>query len=182
MVTGELNGLRLIDVGTGAGFPGIPLILACPDLKLTLVDSTTKKTKYLESIIERLNLKNVDIINERIEVLGQDFRYRAQFDWAVARAVASLPTLAEYLLPLVKISGKMLAMKSEGITQEYEESLTVIKKLGGEEGVIQEVQYDLETNSEREVSSHYLLTITKLRNTPSEYPRRIGVPKKTPLA
>ncbi len=186
MVTGDLSSLRLIDVGTGAGFPGVPLKVACPDMNLTLVESVTKKTEFLEELVSILNLKDVDIINERVEVIGQDPSHRSQYDWAVARAVASLPTLVEYLLPLVRIGGKILAMKGEGIQREYEESQAALNKLGGDEGVVGEVQYDFypatEGGTGAHATSHYLVTVKKVRQTPAEYPRRVGVPSKRPLA
>ena len=186
MVTGDLSGFRLIDVGTGAGFPGLPLKIACPELNLTLAESVTKKTEFLKELVSILNFKNVDIINERVEVLGQDPRHRSQYDWAVARAVASLPTLAEYLLPLVKIEGKMLAMKGEGIEREHNESLAAFNILGGDEGVIEEVQYEYDAAAESwagsHTSAHYLITIKKERRTPIEYPRRVGVQGRRPLA
>ena len=184
-VTGDLNGARLIDIGSGAGFPGVPLRIACPELLLTLADSVTKKIEFLRSLARLLKLTNVDIINERAEKLGQDPVYRSQYDWAVARGVASLPILAEYLLPLVKKKGKILAMKGEGVEEEYEDSLIAIRILGGGEGFIKEVQLKLNTAVDSSLGSqsltHYLVMIEKVKDTPDKYPRRVGVPSKRPL-
>ncbi|MFW6070337.1 MAG: 16S rRNA (guanine(527)-N(7))-methyltransferase RsmG, partial [bacterium] len=103
--TGDLNGQRLIDVGSGAGFPGLPLKILYPRLQLTLVESVTKKTRFLRAVVEELGLENVEIIDRRVETVGQDPAHREQYDWAVARAVAALPVLAEYLLPLCRRGG-----------------------------------------------------------------------------
>lgn len=184
-VTGDLNGVRLIDVGSGAGFPGVPLKIACPELDLTLVDSVTKKIEFLRSLATLLELTNIDIINRRVEQLGQDPDHRCQYDWAVARGVASLPIVAEYLLPLVKNKGKILAMKGEGVMGEYEDSLKAIRILGGGDGAIKEVQIKTNTTVDNSVTSqtliHYLVVIEKVKNTPDKYPRRVGVPSKRPL-
>ena len=184
-VTGDLNGVRLIDIGSGAGFPGVPLRIACPELDLTLVDSTTKKVDFLRSLARLLELTNVDIIKRRVEQLGQDPDHRSQYDWAVARGVASLPILAEYLLPLVKNKGKMLAMKGESVEAEYEDSSKAIRILGGGEGAIKEVQLKISTVADLSVGSqtliHYLVVIEKVKDTPDKYPRRVGVPSKRPL-
>jgi 16S rRNA (guanine527-N7)-methyltransferase len=184
-VTGDLNGVRLIDIGSGAGFPGVPVRIVCPELDLTLVDSVAKKVEFLRSLARLLELTNVDIINGRAEQLGQDPDHRSQYDWAVARGVASLPIVAEYLLPLVKIKGKMLAMKGEGVESEYKDSLKAIRILGGGEGAIKEVQLKMNTAVDNSVGSqalnHYLVMIEKVKETPDKYPRRVGVPSKRPL-
>src|SRR5919109_2427211 len=104
---------QLIDVGTGAGFPGIPLKILYPNLKLTLIESVGKKAKFCQHLVDVLNLKNVDVIHARAEDVGQDSKHRENYDWAVARAVANLSLLSEYLLPLVKVGGSMLAQKGE---------------------------------------------------------------------
>ncbi len=184
-VTGDLNGVRLIDIGSGAGFPGVPLMIACPEIDLTLVDSVAKKIEFLRSLVGLLELNNIDIINLRAEQLGQDPDHRCQYDWAVARGVATLPILAEYLLPLVKKKGKMLAMKGEGVEEEYVDSLGAIRTLGGGEGAIKEVQLKLNTVPDFSAGSvtliHCLVVIEKVKDTPDKYPRRVGVPSKRPL-
>jgi 16S rRNA (guanine527-N7)-methyltransferase len=184
-VTGDLNGVRIIDIGSGAGFPGVPLRIACPELDLTLVDSVTKKIEFLTSLARSLELTNVDIINRRAEQLGHDPDHRSQYDWAAARGVSSLPIVAEYLLPLVKNKGKMLAMKGKGVEREYADSLKAIRILGGGEADIKEVQLIMNTAVDNSVGSHvlthYLVMIEKVKDTPDKYPRRVGVPSKRPL-
>jgi len=104
-LTGDLNGKRLIDVGTGAGFPALPLKILYPTMQLTLVESVGKKTRFLQAVVDELALPDVTILQERAEALGQQHAHREQYDWAVARAVAALPTLVEYLLPFCKVGG-----------------------------------------------------------------------------
>ena len=122
----------LIDIGTGAGFPGIPLKILLPDLELILVDSVTKKTDFCQHVVDHLGLKGVQVIQDRVERLARHESYREKFDWAVARAVAQLPTLSEYLLPFVKVGGKMLAMKGDQGPFEAQKAAAAISMLGGE--------------------------------------------------
>lgn len=174
-VMGDLNGQRLIDVGTGAGFPGLPLKILYPDLRLTLVESVTKKTRFLEAVVQRLSLENVQIADQRAETLGQQPEYRAQYDWATGRAVASLRVLVEYLLPFCQIGGHMLAQKGESARAEAEEAAPAIAKLGGGSPAFHPVQ--LPGREE----THYLVVIAKVAETPADYPRRPGRPAKRPL-
>ena len=125
---------RMIDVGTGAGFPGLPLKVLYPHMQLTLVESVAKKTAFLSHIVQDLGLDAVEVITERAEAIGQQPAHRAQYDWALARAVASLPILLEYLLPLVKVGGRVVAQKGESAPQELEESQTALEILGGDAG------------------------------------------------
>ncbi|MEK6222878.1 MAG: 16S rRNA (guanine(527)-N(7))-methyltransferase RsmG, partial [Chloroflexota bacterium] len=122
---------RVIDVGTGAGFPGLVLKILQPDMHLTLVESVTKKTNFLAHIVQELDLQNVIILDERAEAVGQLPEHREQYDWAVARAVAKMPVLAEYLLPLVKVGGGMLAQKGESAAEETESAQNAIAQCGG---------------------------------------------------
>ncbi|MFL7814002.1 MAG: 16S rRNA (guanine(527)-N(7))-methyltransferase RsmG [Anaerolineales bacterium] len=166
---------RLIDIGTGAGFPGIPLKIILPETEVLLVDSVHKKTDFCRHIIDHLDLKGIDVVHDRVEHLGRDSRYREQFDWGVARAVAQLSTLAEYLLPLVRIGGKMLAMKGDQGPFEAQKAGKAVGLLGGELQGVRKVTLPGVTEE------RFLITIAKKATTPDKYPRRVGVPGKKPL-
>lgn len=174
-VMGPLNSRRLIDVGTGAGFPGLPLKILYPDCQLTLVESVQKKTLFLEAVVAELGLTAVTILAERIERLGQQAAHREQYDWVVARGVAEMRVLAEYCLPLCRLNGHMLAQKGENARTETVNAARAIETCGGGSPVFQEVQ--LPQKSE----PHYLVVIKKIEHTPPPYPRRVGVPAKRPL-
>lgn len=113
LVIDPLNALNVVDIGSGAGFPGIPLKITLPNLHLTIVESNRKKASFCEMIAKKLNLRDVMIQNQRVEIIGQEMNFRESYDWAIARAVAHLSTLTEYMLPLVKLGGKALAMKAK---------------------------------------------------------------------
>lgn len=174
-VMGELNGRSLIDVGTGAGFPGLPLKILFPQLRLTLVESVAKKGQFLQAVVHELGLTDVTILAERAEVLGQQPQHRQRYDWAAARAVAELRVLVEYLLPLCRVGGHMLAQKGEGVHEEVESARSAIGLLGGAEPELASIVLP-----GRE-QPHYLVTIAKIGETPAAYPRRAGVPGKRPL-
>lgn len=175
LVTGDLNHKRLVDVGTGAGFPGLPLRILFPDLDLYLVESVAKKASFLHAVIDALELEDVQIITARAESLGQNAAHRERYDWAVARAVASLSILIEYLLPLVALGGHMLAQKGKRAEEELLQSETGIRILGGGAARLLHVQIP----GEEEESN--LVMIEKIRTTPQKYPRRVGIPAKRPL-
>lgn len=175
VATGDLSGQRLIDVGTGAGFPGLALKILFPAMQLTLVESVAKKTLFLETVAAELGLQGVTILAERAETLGQQPAHREQYDWAVARAVAALPVLVEYLLPLCREGGSALAQKGESAPREVSEARKAIALLGGGEPVLHTVE--LPGREER----HYLVVIPKVAPTPLAYPRRPGRPAKKPL-
>ncbi len=174
-VMGNLNGRSLIDIGTGAGFPGLPLKILFPQLKLTLVESVAKKGQFLQAVIDALSLDDVNVLLERAELLGQQPQHRQQYDWATARAVAELRVLVEYLLPLCRVGGKVLAQKGEGVHEEVEKAAEAIKLLGGGEPELSQVMLPLKEQP------HYFVVISKLADTPAKYPRRVGVPGKRPL-
>jgi 16S rRNA (guanine527-N7)-methyltransferase len=169
-----LSGLRVIDVGSGAGFPGLPIRIFCPGVKLTLLEATGKKVAFLEHVVNALKL-DVVLVNERAEALGQMEAHREQYDWVLARAVAGMPTLAEYLLPLCKIGGHCLALKGESAAQEAAEAEHAITVLGGH--IVQLTPVELPTVAE----IHYLVDIEKIAATPPRFPRRPGMPAKKPL-
>ena len=171
----RFSGQRIIDVGSGAGFPGLPLKLLCPGIRLTLIEATAKKVTFLEHIIDQLGLDDVIARHERAETLGQDPRHRARYDWALARAVADLPILVEYLLPLVKIGGRVLAQKGEDAPAEVQRADWAIRHLGGR--VRKLVPVHLHGLAE----TRHLVLIDKVAATPEKYPRRPGIPAKRPL-
>lgn len=167
--------LRLIDVGTGAGFPGIPLKILYPNMQLTLVESVGKKTKFCRHIVNMLGLTDVEVIHARSENLGQDSKYRQSYDWAIARAVAKLNVLSEYLIPLVKIGGRTLAQKGESGPAEAQSAEKAMKLLGGKlDGLIP-------VNLPGVAEDRYLVVVEKVAATPPKYPRKPGIPMKQPL-
>lgn len=172
----QFSGKRIIDVGTGAGFPGIPLKIICPTIRLTLLEATAKKVQFLEHIVAQLALQNVTVIHGRAEELGHDPQHREQYHWAVARAVADLPVLIEYLLPLVQVSGRVIAQKGESAPAEAQRSEWAFTQLGGQ--LRRLVPVDLRGLAE----TRYLVLVDKVAVTPGKYPRRPGVPSKRPLA
>jgi len=175
MALRESPGDRLIDVGTGAGFPGIPIKIVHPKMQLTLVESVGKKADFCRHVVNILDLHGVEVVQERAELLGQNPSYREQYDWAMARAVAILPVLAEYLLPLVRVGGSMLAMKGESGPAEAHSAENALRVLGGH--LRQLIPVTLPGVAEE----RYLVVIDKVAATPNVYPRKVGVPAKHPL-
>jgi 16S rRNA (guanine527-N7)-methyltransferase len=175
IVTGNLNGQHLADVGTGAGFPGLPLKILYPEMKLTLIESATKKCRFLEAVTVKLGLRDVTIVTERAETAGQQAAHRAQYDWATARAVAELRVLMEYLLPLCRLGGHALAQKGSNVQVEQESAGEAIGQLGGARPELHSIQ--LPGRQE----THFLFVVEKVAETPLRFPRRIGIPTKRPL-
>jgi 16S rRNA (guanine527-N7)-methyltransferase len=169
-------GARIIDVGTGAGFPGLPLKIVCPGMRLTLLEATGKKVAFLEHLVRVLGLKGVEAIHGRAEELGHNPAHRERYDWALARAVAEMPTLTEYLLPLVRVGGAVLAQKGEGAAAEVHGANAAIATRGGR--VRQLVPVELRGLAE----TRYLVVVDKVAATPEKYPRRPGMPEKRPIA
>jgi 16S rRNA (guanine527-N7)-methyltransferase len=166
---------NLVDIGTGAGFPGIPLKIIMPSLQLTLVESVGKKARFCEHIVKTLGLTRVEVIHTRAEELGHLPAYREKFDWAVARAVATLPVLVEFLLPLVKVGGAALSQKGESAPVEAHGAEHACRLVGGH--IQQLIPVELPGVAEQ----RYLVVIRKSAATPPAYPRRVGVPSKSPL-
>lgn len=165
----------LIDVGTGAGFPGIPLKIIRENLKVTLLDSLDKRVKFLNEICNNLMLKDIVSVHGRAEDFGVDKKYRERFDFVTARAVANLPVLLEYCLPFVSIGGMFIAMKGPDAKEELKESQKALDILGGE---IEDVKFFTLPNSDIE---RYVILIKKCRHTPTNYPRKSGKPTKQPI-
>jgi 16S rRNA (guanine527-N7)-methyltransferase len=164
----------LIDIGSGAGFPGLPLKLLRPELHLTLVESVSKKTAFLEHLVGLLGLEHVTIVTERAEVLGQNVAHRERYDVAVARAVAPLPTLAEYCLPLTRLGGRWLAPKGAQIDEELRGAERALTLLGGR-------LLSVEAVLVAAGPPRALVVVEKSALTPPGYPRRPGLPEKRPL-
>lgn len=171
----NLKNERIIDIGTGAGFPGIPLKIACPGIKLTLVESVGKKAGFCKHIVETLHLDHVEVLTLRAEEAGRLPNHRAQYDWAVARAVASLSILSEYLIPLLKVGGCMLAQKGESAHAEAQISENALKLLGGE------LQHISKVILPGVVEERFLVVIKKTAATAAVYPRNVGIPTRKPL-
>lgn len=165
----------LVDVGTGAGFPGLVLKIAYPGLRLALVESVGKKADFCRHMVKSLNLDKVEVVQARAEDVGQMPKFRERFDWAVARAVANLPILVEYLLPLVRVGGCMLAQKGESGPAEAQAGEKAANLLGGH--IRQLIPVHLPGVAE----DRYLVVIEKKAATPPNYPRRVGIPSKAPL-
>jgi len=166
---------RLIDIGTGAGFPGIPLKIIYPNLKLTLVESVGKKAVFCQHIVRVLGLEHVDVIQSRAEDLGHNTNYREKYDCAVARAVANLNVLSEYLIPLVRVGGTMLAQKGESGPAEAQSAEGAMKLLGGK------LKQVIPVNLPGVVDDRYLILVDKVAATPPKFPRKPGIPAKQPL-
>jgi 16S rRNA (guanine527-N7)-methyltransferase len=171
----DLPASRLIDVGTGAGFPGIPLRIVLPKMHLTLVDSVGKKSDFCRYVVQVLGLSGVEVLTMRAEEVGQKPEHRQQYDWAVARSVASMPVLAEYLLPLVRVGGRVLAQKGESGPAEAHAAENAFILLGGS------LRQLIPVSLPGVADERYLVVVDKVAATPEKYPRRTGIPTKRPL-
>ena len=164
----------LIDIGSGAGFPGLPLKILRPELRVALVESVSKKAAFLRHMITVLDLRDVTVLTARAETVGRDPQHREQYDVVTARAVAKLATLAEYCLPLCRVHGRVLAPKGSDIADEVARARTAIERLGGR--VI-----DVESVTIPGVEPRTLVVIAKVAPTPAAYPRAVGVPARRPI-
>lgn len=165
----------VIDIGTGAGFPGIPVKIMREDLDITLLDSLNKRIHFLNEVIQKLELKNITAIHARIEEFAKNKQYRETFDVATSRAVANLTTLSEYMLPMIDLKGMAICMKGSEINEEISKSKNSIKLLGGKIDKIEEFTLPKSDNRRN------LILIKKERQTPGKYPRKPGIPSKEPL-
>ena len=165
---------KMIDIGTGAGFPGIPIKLVKPNLDITLVDSVNKKINVLKDITEKMNIQKINLIHSRIEDIANQKEYREQFDYVTSRALSNITTLSEYMLPFLKINGEAICMKGPNFEEELENSKKAIDLLGGKIDKIDKLNIDNEL--ERNI-----IIIKKVRTTPKMYPRGKGKPLKEPL-
>lgn len=169
------NDKKIIDVGTGAGFPGIPLKIVNKEIEVTLMDSLQKRLKFLEEVIKENEIEKVKIVHKRAEDAGRDKSIREKYDYATARAVSNMSTLVEYLLPLVKVGGKCIVMKGPNIEEELNKSKKAINILGGKIEKIEEIVLpgtDIVRN---------IIIIKKIKKTPEIFPRKAGTPLKKPL-
>ncbi len=167
--------MRVVDVGAGAGFPGLPLKIVRPQIQLTLLEATGKKTAFLEHVAAELKLSGTNVVNLRAEEAGQNSAHREQYDVVLARAVAHMPILAEYLLPLCKVGGRCIAMKGESAAAEIALAENALRLLGGR--FVENIPIQLPHVAE----THHLVVIEKIAPTPHHYPRKPGVPSKKPL-
>ena len=166
---------KIVDIGTGAGFPGIPIKIMKQGIKITLLDSLNKRIKFLDEVINKLKLEDIKTIHARAEEFGQAQEYREQFDIAVSRAVAPMNILLEYLLPTVKVGGKCICMKGPEIEVEIENSSKALKILGGEIENVEKITL-ADTDIKRTI-----IIVRKNSQTPNKYPRNAGTPSKTPI-
>ncbi len=173
--TPAMQGKTLADVGTGAGFPGVPLKIYCPSLKVTLIDSLGKRLKFLQTVIDELGLTDIACEHARAEDAGRNKKYREKFDFVTARAVARLSVLSEYCLPLVKKGGQFVALKGSKFSEEIEEGTQAVKILGGK--IISAEPVKLPGLDD----GRAIICIEKLKATPAQYPRKAGTPDKQPL-
>lgn len=166
--------VSLIDIGSGAGFPGVPLKILYPEMGLTLVDSVGKKTDFLRALVDALGLATVSVLTTRAEDLGQDAAHRERYQWATGRGVALLPVLLEYTLPLVQVGGRVLAQKGDSAEDELAKSSAALAQLGGKLDRLLPIHI-------AQLQPRSLVSILKVSPTPEKYPRRAGIPAKRPL-
>ena len=164
---------RILDLGTGGGFPGLPLAVCCPDKEFVLMDSVGKKLKVVADVAEKLGLKNVQVVHARAEDLARDKSFRESFDLTVSRAVANMSTLTEYCMPFVRVGGMFAAYKTRAAADEIDAAAKAVRLLGG-------APVRIIDNGEAE-DDHIFVLVEKISPTPAKYPRKAGLPSKQPL-
>ncbi|MGL5695303.1 MAG: 16S rRNA (guanine(527)-N(7))-methyltransferase RsmG [Peptostreptococcaceae bacterium] len=169
------DGISLIDVGTGAGFPGLPLKICLRNMKLTLLDSLNKRINFLQEVSNNVDIEDNEFIHGRAEDFGKDSDYREQYDVATARAVAGLPILMEFCVPFIKVGGYFVCLKGPNANLELEESKSAMEVLGIE--FVEKIDIKLPN----EELNHNILVFKKVKNTPEKYPRKAGKPAKSPI-
>lgn len=168
--------LTIADIGTGAGFPGVPLAIMDPSKKFSLIDSLQKRLRVIDQITEELNISNIQTFHLRAEEAGQSKEHREKYDLCVSRAVASMNVLVEWCLPLLKVGGTFIAYKGEKVSQELSEAENAIRLLGGKVNRLEKVSLQ-----DRSAENHVLVYIEKVKHTPNRFPRKSGTAKKEPL-
>lgn len=171
----DLKGKKVIDVGTGAGFPGIPLKIACPDAEIVLLDSLNKRVQFLKEVMDALHLEKIEAVHGRAEDMAKKAEYREHFDYCVSRAVANLSTLSEYGVPFVKVGGCFISYKSGEMEEELKQAEKAIRILGGEKEKIKSFRLP-----DSDIGRS-LIFIRKKKETSKKYPRKAGLPSKEPL-
>lgn len=169
------DNMNIIDVGTGAGFPAVPIKIMCPDINVTLLDSLNKRINFLNELIAQLKLKKIFCIHSRAEDSGRDKKFREKYDLCVSRAVANLAVLSEYCLPFVLVGGTFISFKSVNIDDELNEAKPAIEKLGAKVESVNTVTIPYSD------IQHSIVVIRKIRQTPSQYPRKAGMVSKQPI-
>jgi 16S rRNA (guanine527-N7)-methyltransferase len=170
----EMNDKKVADIGTGAGFPGLIMAMARPNMEMTLIESDQKKSTFLQQMVKELQLNNVTVIKNRVEEIGRDPNFRGNFDYCTSRAVTSVNVLLEYGIPLLKTGGKLLLWKGRNYKNELEQAEIALELLNAK--VIESFHYTLMQDLDRTI-----VEIEKLAETPQKYPRRTGIPAKRPL-
>lgn len=173
IISEYIEGNKILDIGTGAGFPGIPLAINNPDKNFVLLDSVNKKLNVIRGTLPKISINNVDVIHSRAEDLAHDNEYREQFDCVVSRAVANLTTLVEYMLPFVKVGGMIICLKGPNYEQELMDASKAIDILGGR--VEKTLSFNIEDNERN------IIFIKKYKTTPEKFPRGQGKPLKEPI-
>ena len=166
---------KIADIGTGAGFPGIPIKILKPENEMLLVDSLNKRIKFLEMVIQEDKLKNIKVLHGRVEEIGHNKAYRGNFDVVTSRAVAKLNILLEYMLPLLKLGGKCICLKGPNIEEELEEARNAIKILGGQIDKIEQMELPYSDNRRN------IIIVKAVKQSPNKYPRKPGTPTTSPL-